>query len=83
MMQPFAPLIDTAFMGQIAKHALECGTIGVLGAKGACDFANADLAAAFADEGDKFLARGQPAAQCVKIIRQLGSSCVNYVRDAL
>jgi hypothetical protein len=48
--------IDPAFIGQIAQHTLERGTIGILGAEGARDFADADLAAAFADEGDKFLA---------------------------
>jgi hypothetical protein len=59
MMQPFAPPIDAAFSGQIAKHALERGAIGILGAERARDLANADLAAACADEVDKFLARGQ------------------------
>jgi hypothetical protein len=56
VMQPFAVAIDPAFIGQIAQHTLERGTIGILGAEGARDFADADLAAAFADEGDKFLA---------------------------
>jgi hypothetical protein len=56
VMQPFAPPIDAALIGQIAKHALERGAIGVLGAEGAGDFTDADLAAALADEGDKFLA---------------------------
>ena len=51
-----AVAIDPAFIGQIAQHTLERGTIGILGAEGARDFADADLAAAFADEGDKFLA---------------------------
>jgi hypothetical protein len=58
-MQPFAPPIDCPFIGQIAQHALERGAIGILGAEGARDFTDANLAAAFADEGDKFLARGQ------------------------
>jgi hypothetical protein len=56
MMQPFAPPIDTAFIGQIAQHALERGAIGILGAERARNFPDADLAATFADEGDKFLA---------------------------
>jgi hypothetical protein len=56
VMQPFAPAIDAAFIGQIAQHALERGTICIFGAERARDFADADLAAAFADEGDKFLA---------------------------
>ena len=59
VMQPFAPAIDAAFIGQIAQHALERGAICILGAERARDFADADLAASFADEGDKFLARGQ------------------------
>jgi hypothetical protein len=56
VMQPFAPAIDAALIGQIAQHTLERGAIGVLGAEGARDFADADPAAAFADEGDEFLA---------------------------
>jgi hypothetical protein len=56
VMQPFAPAIDATFIGQIAQHALERGAICILGAEGARDFADADLAALFADEGDKFLA---------------------------
>jgi hypothetical protein len=56
VMQPFAPPIDAAFIGQIAKHALERGAVGVLSAEGAGDFTDADLTAALADEGDKFLA---------------------------
>jgi hypothetical protein len=56
VMQPLAPAIDAAFIGQIAQHALERGAIGILGAEGARDFADADLATSFADEGDKFFA---------------------------
>jgi hypothetical protein len=56
VMQPFAPPIDPPFIGQIAKHALEGGAIGVLGAKSARDFTHPDLAAARADELDEFLA---------------------------
>jgi len=56
VMQPFAPAINAAFICQIAQHALERRTICILGAEGARDFADADLAASFADEGDKFLA---------------------------
>jgi hypothetical protein len=56
VMQPFAPAIDPAFIGQIAQHALERGAIRILGAERARDLADADLAASFADEGDKLLA---------------------------
>jgi hypothetical protein len=56
VMQPFAPAIDAAFIGQIAQHVFEYGAIGVLGAERAGDFADANFAAAFADEGDEFLA---------------------------
>jgi hypothetical protein len=55
-MEPLAPAIDPAFIGQIAQHALERGAIRILGAERARDFSDADLAASFADEGDKFLA---------------------------
>jgi hypothetical protein len=54
--QPFAPPIDTAFIGQIPQHTLERGAIGILGAEGARNLPDADLAAAFTDERDKFLA---------------------------
>jgi len=56
VMQPFAPAIDAAFIGQIAQHALERSAIRILGAEGARNFADADLTASFADEGDKLLA---------------------------
>jgi hypothetical protein len=55
VMQPFALAIDVAFIGQVDKHAFERGAISVLGAEGARDFTDADLAAVLADEGDKFL----------------------------
>ena len=55
VMQPFTPALDPTFIGQIAQHALERGAICILGAERTRDFADADLAASFADEGDKFL----------------------------
>ena len=58
-MQAFASPIDPAFVGQLAKHALKRGAIGVLGAKGLRDFPDPDFAAARADEFDKLLARGK------------------------
>jgi hypothetical protein len=52
-----APL-DLTFVGQLAQHAVERGTVGVLGTEGAGDFARANLAAVLADEGSEFLSRG-------------------------
>ena len=62
VMQPFAPPLDMAFIGEFAQHAIERGAVGILGAEGARDLARADLAAALADEGEKLLARGQGVA---------------------
>ena len=59
MMQALAALVDVAFVGEFAQHAVERRAVGVLGAEGAGDLARADLAAALADEGDKLLARGE------------------------
>ena len=58
-MQMLAPPVDRAFVGKFAQHAIERGAIRVLGAESAGDFAGADLAAAFANKGDKLLFRGQ------------------------
>ena len=56
VMQALAAPVDQAFVGDFAQHAVERGAVGVLGAERARNFARADLAAAFADEGDKLLA---------------------------
>ena len=56
VMQPFAPPIDLAIVSEFAEHAVERGAIRIFGAEGARDLSDADFAAAFADEGDKFLA---------------------------
>ena len=56
MMQPLAPPVDQAFVGKFAQHAVERRAVGVLGAERARDLARADLAAAFADEGDQLVA---------------------------
>ena len=48
--------VDLTVVGKFAEHAIERGAIRVFGAEGARDLPDADLAAAFADEGDKFLA---------------------------
>jgi len=56
MMQPFAASVYLAVVGKLAEHAVQRGPIGIFGAEGARDLSHADLAAAFADEGDKFFA---------------------------
>jgi hypothetical protein len=56
LMQSLAPPVDLTVVGKFAEHAIERGAIRVFGAEGARDLPDADLAAAFADEGDKFLA---------------------------
>jgi hypothetical protein len=55
-MQSFTPPVDLTVVGEFAKHAVERGAIRIFGAEGARDLSNADFAAAFADEGDKFFA---------------------------
>ena len=52
VMQLLAPLLDRAFVGHVAQQALELGAHGVLEAEGAGDFAGADFAWLFADEGE-------------------------------
>ena len=52
MMQLLASLFDRAFVGEIAQHALELGTHGILQPEGASDFAGADFAGVVADEGE-------------------------------
>ena len=56
MVHPFPAPLDFALIGQFAQHALECGTVGVFGAEGACDLARADFAGVLANEGEKLLA---------------------------
>jgi hypothetical protein len=56
VMQAFATPVDLSVVGEFAEHAIERGAIRIFGAKGARDLSDADLAAAFADEGDKFIA---------------------------
>ena len=52
MMQLLAPLLDGAFVGELAQHAFEVGTQGVFQAEGAGDFARADFARLVADKGE-------------------------------
>ena len=59
LVQLLAALLDRAFVGEIAQHALEFGARGVLQAEGAGDFAGADLAGAFADEGESSALEGR------------------------
>jgi hypothetical protein len=56
VMQPLAAAINAAFIGKFAQHAFERGAIRILGAEGARQLANADLAATLADEGEQFVA---------------------------
>ena len=52
VVQFLALLLDRAFVAEFAQHALEFGAHGVLEAEGAGDFAGADFAGLFADEGE-------------------------------
>ena len=52
IMQLLAPLLDGAFVGELAQHALEVGAQGVFQAKGAGDFARADFARLGTDKGE-------------------------------
>ena len=52
-------LLDAAFVGEFAQHALERGAVGVLQAEGARDLAGADLAGLLADEGDDVVFGGE------------------------
>ena len=52
MMQLLAPLLDGAFVGELAQNALEVGAQGVFQAKGAGDFARADFARLVTDKGE-------------------------------
>ena len=56
MVQAFAAPIDDAFVAKLSQHAIERRAVRVLGAERARDLARADLAATFADEGDKLFA---------------------------
>ena len=59
VMQLLAPLLDRAFVGEVAQHALEFGAQRVLQAEGARDLAGADLAGVLADEGEQFSLGGE------------------------
>ena len=58
-MQFLALALDCALVGQVAQHALELGAHGVLEAEGAGDFAGADFAGLFADEGENVSLGGE------------------------
>ncbi len=59
VMQLFVPLLDRAFVGEFAQHALEFGAHGVLEAEGAGDLAGADFAGPLADEGENVSLGGE------------------------
>ncbi len=61
MVQLLAPLLDRAFVGQVAQHALELGAQRVLQAEGTRDLAGADVAGMLADESEKFSLGGEGA----------------------
>jgi hypothetical protein len=48
--------IDLACFGQFTEHAIECRAVGIFRAERAGDFARADIATAFADKRDQFVA---------------------------
>ena len=51
-----AGALDLAFGGEFAQHAVERRAVGVFRAECARDFARADIATAFADKRDQFVA---------------------------
>ena len=59
VMQLLAALLDRAFVGEFAQHALELGAHGVLEAEGAGDLAGADFAGLLADEGENVSLGGE------------------------
>ena len=59
VMQLLAALLDRAFVGEFAQHALEFGAHGVLEAEGAGDLAGADFAGLLADEGENVSLGGE------------------------
>jgi hypothetical protein len=44
--------LDFALARQLAQHAFEGGTVGILHAEGASDLARADVSGLLADEGE-------------------------------
>src|SRR6266508_2333475 len=57
MMQLLAPAFDSTLVGELAQHALELNTAGILQTEGARDLAGPDFALSRADEGKKLLLR--------------------------
>ena len=58
MMQFLVPALDLAGIRHLAQHALELGAVGILQAEGAGNFARADFAGLFADEGEQLFPGG-------------------------
>ena len=55
VVQALASPVDLAFFSEFAKHAIERGAVGVLGAEGARDLACTDISGALSDKSKKFL----------------------------
>ncbi len=55
MVELFAPPLDDARVGKVAKHAFERGTIVVLQPEGARDLARSDLSRLAADKCENVL----------------------------
>ncbi len=77
MMQLFVPLLDRAFVGEFAQHALEFGAHGVLEAEGAGDLAGADFAGPLADEGENVSLGGEGGCSFVLVFVQNRFSCAS------
>ena len=70
MMHALAAVLDLTLVGEFAQHVPQRRPVGVLGAEGAGDLAGADLAAMFANEGEKFLAGRQVVALSAAELRR-------------
>ena len=69
MVQFLAALLDRAFVGHFAQHALEFGAHGVLEAEGAGDFAGADFAGLLGDEGEDVSLGGEGGCRLVGLFK--------------
>jgi hypothetical protein len=72
-METLTLAIDLAFLGEIAKHAVEGSAVGILGAKSARDLAWTDFAAAITDERDELVAGGKAGLHGSLMSRGFGS----------
>ena len=79
MVQFLAAFLDRATVGEVAQHALEFGTHGVLEAEGAGDFAGANFAGLLADEGENVSLGGKGGCSFVLLV-QNRFSCAKKAR---